>query len=1021
MDGNFQRLKEIIGSTLKKLRRRSIIGGIAVIVGIALIAGILDIITLDDGGYKEDDKKNVPNNVGQHTADISIDSNGNITTGKSAKELWDEMIANGSRVNEYLDGPEELLKMMNAEMVTNYLDTRPDPSKSIDWKKLNKDINSKAVQGIIKLKRADNNGNTSYMTYVDYSTFYAWLEEYNISGNAAVKEKLLKHFTLESKATGSTNTKVTLDYSGNNQWTDISEAIVNTAFESYNTQNSPGAGLCQAWVYRVYRDAGLGEAGYIGAYQAFQATCVSTDRTNIPIGAAVYGTGSASFDGGANIYGHVGIYIGDTDGDGEGEVMDNIGDITIQPLSSWIAWQENAGNTACGGTPGWLGWGWQSGGPKRFLTEAEIKETEKRLNTTGATKVVTNENGGQTGTKTLNAIVATWNETTEKVESDDPEVENKNETIYNMTATRIDYQSLVKGYKMPFDYLWAFLVVGQEKGFIFDLAELIYNSQIEITVHDNLTIDTDVTTSTRTVEVEIPNTNPTATKEVTYTTKNTVITKTNTLDTKLTRANVWIVDYKQEFTYVASEGSKKYVSSPANITEKTDKQAKEPNFVTIYLKYRKLQNNMDSAAEWLFQILEKGPNTADMLDLTKYLLYKATGHNYGVTEYDFGIYDASKFKAVSTDVSDLLRAYIRKWEHGTPPPTNADGTKYIIESDPVGNIAVGYGIDIFNGGYADLFRKAGYPTSVGGEVDKEFVDSLEKQTIESMTEKVRAATAGLNLQEYQIHALVSRSYNCGVGGAITTRRGELSLNFVKSYDKYWEEEKEKLFEKKDNNANFSHSLYTQYMSKPVTANGEHLPGLVRRRKSEWRLFQTGYYDTLDQWYQEGGRLVSAAYKVADHFIKGNIHYAGNDVQGAANNGRHCIYGNIQGSWDKPIEKPDQYGVVCATYVSLSIWKAGLIDEATINKYGYNICSGIVAMLTKSSYASQWKKISKYEELQSGDIVFHKGYDHVYIYVGDGKCLDQNYCVISSSGSDYRGQLLNASASDFKEAYRYVGK
>ena len=79
------------------------------------------------------------------------------------------------------------------------------------------------------------------------------------------------------------------------------------------------------------------------------------------------------------------------------------------------------------------------------------------------------------------------------------------------------------------------------------------------------------------------------------------------------------------------------------------------------------------------------------------------------------------------------------------------------------------------------------------------------------------------------------------------------------------------------------------------------------------------------------------------------------------------------------------------------------------------------MLTKSYYASQWKKISKYEELQSGDIVFHKGYDHVYIYVGDGKCLDQNYCVISSSGSDYRGQLLNASASDFKEAYRYVGK
>lgn len=197
MDDKFQRLKQIAGRVIKNAMRPFIVGGLIAVIGVAMIAGILNVITLDDGGHKEGDKKNVPNNVAQHTANISIDPNGNITTGKTAKELWDEMIANGSRVNEYLKGPEELLKMMNAEMVTNYLDTRSDPSKAIDWEKLNKDINSKTVQGIIKLKRADDAGNISYMTYIDPETFQSYVDNYNKSGSETDRKKALSHFTLE--------------------------------------------------------------------------------------------------------------------------------------------------------------------------------------------------------------------------------------------------------------------------------------------------------------------------------------------------------------------------------------------------------------------------------------------------------------------------------------------------------------------------------------------------------------------------------------------------------------------------------------------------------------------------------------------------------------------------------------------------------------------------------------------------------------------------------------------------------
>ena len=104
---------------------------------------------------------------------------------------------------------------------------------------------------------------------------------------------------------------------------------------------------------------------------------------------------------------------------------------------------------------------------------------------------------------------------------------------------------------------------------------------------------------------------------------------------------------------------------------------------------------------------------------------------------------------------------------------------------------------------------------------------------------------------------------------------------------------------------------------------------------------------------------------------------------------------------------------------MAIWKAELIDEATINKYAYNSCTGLESMLTQSSYANQWERITNFNELQEGDIVFQPG--HVYIYMEGGKCLDQNYCVVTSSGSrKSMGVLLNANAKSFRVAYRYVG-
>lgn len=420
---------------------------------------------------------------------------------------------------------------------------------------------------------------------------------------------------------------------------------------------------------------------------------------------------------------------------------------------------------------------------------------------------------------------------------------------------------------------------------------------------------------------------------------------------------------------------------------------------------------LTNGAEMLFLLLEESRNTQGLSDVMRYIMYRYSGIDYGVTSLNFDMFASDRFISVGASGLGIFKEYLHTWENAGGPPTNADGTKYIIEDDGAGHPTVGYGVDIFNGGFAPLFEAAGYPTYIGGEVDKEFVDSLEEQEITSNLDQIRSITSGLNLTEYQIHALVSRAYNCGVAGATGLRNGK---TFVQAYTAYWDQERDDLYDEKNSAADFSHKLYTQYMNKPVTSDGKYLAGLERRRKSEWILFQTGYYNVINQWYTKSGEIVEAAYAVADHFINSGVtvHYAGNDVNGATNNGRHCIYGDIQGSWDKPISNPSTYGVVCATFVSLAIWKAGLIDEATMNKYGYNSCSGVTSMLS----AAGWQKIYSASDLQPGDVVFQPG--HVLIYVGDGKCIDQNYCVITSGGKDYRGNEVSVPSS-FTYGYRYV--
>lgn len=107
--------------------------------------------------------------------------------------------------------------------------------------------------------------------------------------------------------------------------TDLQQKVVEVAKNSAAYGCIQTANMCQAWVYQVYYAAGAcakGTSRHCAMHAAWEWS-VSTDLSQIPIGATVYGYSTT-------IHGHVGIYIGD------GIVAHNVGGIAFTDLDAWI-------------------------------------------------------------------------------------------------------------------------------------------------------------------------------------------------------------------------------------------------------------------------------------------------------------------------------------------------------------------------------------------------------------------------------------------------------------------------------------------------------------------------------------------------------------------------------------------------------------------------------------------------------------------------------------------------------------
>ena len=805
------------------------IWGILLII-LLILAALTYENTMQEGTKQEGSWQSTPFVATQYSANIEIQEDGTIVSETTPQELWDEMIKHDNEIRSYLSNSKEFAKLLHAEQITNFPDTRSDPSEEINWDDI---INPKSnrIQGIIKFKRETGGANPTDLVYVDYGTFMDWLEGYNLTGNETLREQLLTHFTIGKNIVQAQNNSqnASLNYTEGDVWTDISEAIVRAT----SATETEGGGYCQAWVDEVYVNAGLPSNPKGSAYIAFKENYISTDRNNIPIGAAVYSTGSKYLSNGdPNIYGHVGIYVGDIDNDGIGEVKDDIGYIRTIDLSEWIAEAENQGNTQCvyndvieTVTPGFLGWGWQSGSPTRELTEKEIEKLESEDLTSSATVPVTEEAANTSTQTSYYAIVATWTETT---------VDGV--TSSSMTTQNINYQDYVSQFTMPFDYLWALIVTGRDRKMALELVDLVLDSQIEITVHDNLTTTTDRTTTTTNVyeyneetgENELVSTNTTSTE---------TITKSNTLNIGLTKADVWIVNYTQEFDYTGPQlisentttetitngtitrynkvESQKYISIPAVPQPKVEKGKDQYNFVTIFMddEYYQARNSILSAPDWLFNILARNDSTKDMVDLTKYLLYKATGNDYGVTDYDFSVFEPNSFTSTGITAGNALAEFLKSYENedlrtymngssndygSVSNYVSQDRTQYRLyytSFDNCYNFTYGIMVSSDEGlnnesYFADegLDLQALVNRAQNGEdvyVDVEIIDRIFLNILNDKKNALKEtlASRGVSMESYQLDALTSVAYqygNCGQYYSGSENIGELYKTYYQT-------------------------------------------------------------------------------------------------------------------------------------------------------------------------------------------------------------------------------------------------
>lgn len=282
-----------------------------------------------------------------------------------------------------------------------------------------------------------------------------------------------------------------------------------------------------------------------------------------------------------------------------------------------------------------------------------------------------------------------------------------NVTIKENSA--MDFRTALQNYHMPFEYLLFYYIDTGYEDFSLKLADIVLDSEIVIALQDNVT--TTETIADTEIKVETSSNEGSAEGvahdwQVDSSQHMETITETCSTKTDITYIETWCVKtYKDNsysehvlnmgdqdeiivnvpgqviytpggrtlsaetiivdgesrdtglddedgndimYTYTAKQRTATTINTLRNTYDSGGDMKVEPatdKYVDLYIEEHM---NKRMQEYWFFKLVEDNEKTANLLDLTKYLMFLASNTNYGVTEFDFEIYSLKNFNEVSS-------------------------------------------------------------------------------------------------------------------------------------------------------------------------------------------------------------------------------------------------------------------------------------------------------------------------------------------------------------------------------------
>lgn len=551
---------------------------------ILLIPAIIHMITLDDGSYDEGNNSNVPYVVSNdYLNNVKFNENGiyfekeekkkdektgeekTVTTKVTYQDIWDDLTSKDSCLENYLFNAEELAKLMNAQVITQYpyLSTL-DPGLSTEKGTLN---------GTVKFERHKTDGTTSMLEYVNYNSFQKMIEENNSavlgkftldeSNNLVigVKDKTTETLTYndpETKLSDYAETLTEEDKQGGNIYSRINETYTS---RTINYQNA----ISQ----------------YVMPFQYLWSFLVISDCKDFVFELADLVEGSE-------------IVI---------SIFDNVTTTEVVAVDEYKRETRDNKYARLSVSPS----GVISKKTERYWVPSDNSKYEgyNAIEATSGPYKVTHTSIYESNTPSFDVTTAdVWIVDLKKVYESETKVETYTD------VNKIEDKEFEK--------------IGEENpGPLSDSNAVAFRNEYQQALQSTTGSNTSTSGNNK--------------------------TNSSTTESSVSVSYVSIEHYARlkdrVKTTTTTTTTQNYVKKSNNIREKTDPTADEDSFVTIFLRpyFQNARSQILGILDWLFEMLENNPDTVNMVDLTKYLLYKATGNDYGVTEYDFSEYEDNTF------------------------------------------------------------------------------------------------------------------------------------------------------------------------------------------------------------------------------------------------------------------------------------------------------------------------------------------------------------------------------------------